>query len=198
MPYSHFTLKSVEKKFNLQETVHNLFPTVEKLDPSAWLQQALEKGSHLALKTEKARSEMIIAPILLEMLDRNHHAITLFSGETLDVDNTQELNGECDFIFSKSGPTYTIQAPIFALVEAKQHIIESSLGQCVAQMVGARLFNQMENQPLETIFGGVSSGEVWQFLKLEQQTIVIDDRRYFLDNLELLLGVLQKIIDVYL
>ena len=198
MSYSHFTLKSLEKKFNLQETVYNLFPTVEKLNPSAWLQETLKKGSYLALKTEKARSEMIITPVLLEMMDKNQRAFTLFSGETLDVDGDQGLNGECDFILSKSKPTYTIQAPIFALVEAKQHIIENSLGQCAAQMVGARLFNQLENQPLETIFGCVSSGEIWQFLKLEQQTIIIDEKRYFLDNLELLLDVLQKIIDFYL
>ena len=141
---------------------------------------------------------MIITPVLLEMMDKNQRAFTLFSGETLDVDGDQGLNGECDFILSKSKPTYTIQAPIFALVEAKQHIIENSLGQCAAQMVGARLFNQLENQPLETIFGCVSSGEIWQFLKLEQQTIIIDEKRYFLDNLELLLDVLQKIIDFYL
>jgi len=198
MPYSHFTLKSLEKKFNLQETVYSLFPTVEKLSPSTWLQQTLEKGSYLALKTEKARSEMIIAPVLLEMMDKNHRMFTLFSGEMLEVDESQGLNGECDFILSKSGQAYTIQAPIFALVEAKQHIIENSLGQCAAQMMGAMLFNQQEGQPLETIFGCVSSGEVWQFLKLERQTIFIDEKRYFLDNLELLLGVLQKIIDFYL
>lgn len=197
MPYSHFTLKSLEKKFNFQETVYNLFPMVEKLNPSAWLQETLEKGSYLALKTEKARSEMIIAPILLEMMDKNQRAFTLFSGEMLDVDGEQGLNGECDFILSKSRQAYSIQAPIFALVEAKQHIIENSLGQCAAQMVGARLFNQLENQPLETIFGCVSTGEIWQFLKLEQQMIIIDEKRYFLDNLELLLGVLQKIINFY-
>ncbi|MDY6991416.1 MAG: hypothetical protein SVR94_02255 [Pseudomonadota bacterium] len=197
MPYSHFTLKSLEKTFNLQETVQQLFPTVEPHNPSAWLQETLAKGSYLALKTEKARSEMIIAPILLEITDKNQRALTLFSGETLDVDSNQGLNGECDFILSKSSHTYTLQAPIFALVEAKQHIIENSLGQCAAQMVGARLFNQLENQPLETIFGCVSSGEVWQFLKLEQQMIIIDEKRYFLNNLAQILGVLQHIIDCY-
>jgi hypothetical protein len=152
MPYSSFTLKTVEKTFQLQETVQNIFPTVKNLEISDWLQQTLEKGSCLPLKSEKARSEMIIAPILLEMMEKNQRALTIFSGETLDVDADKGLNGECDFFISKVPNAYTIQAPIFALVEAKQNIVENNMGQCVAQMMGARIFNQSENQPIETIF----------------------------------------------
>jgi hypothetical protein len=140
---------------------------------------------------------MIIAPILLEMMEKNHRAFTIFSGETLDVDADKGLNGECDFIISRAIKAYTIQAPIFALVEAKQNIVENHIGQCVAQMMGVMIFNQSENQPIETIFGCVTNGEVWQFLKLENQTILIDARKYFLDNLEQILGVLQAIIDFY-
>ena len=197
MPYSSFTLKKVEKAFQLQETVQNLFPTVKNLEISDWLQQTLEKGSCLPIKSEKARSEMIIAPILLEMMEKSQRTFTIFSGDSLDVDADKGLNGECDFIISKAIKTYTIQAPIFALVEAKQNIVENNMGQCAAQMMGARIFNQSENQPIETIFGCVTNGEVWQFLKLENQTILIDARKYFIDNLEQILGVLQAIIDFY-
>ncbi|TGN99763.1 hypothetical protein PN36_33635 [Candidatus Thiomargarita nelsonii] len=193
MSYSKFTLTSVEKNFQLQETMQNLFPTVKPLEMSEWLQQTLEKGSYLALKSEKARSEMIIAPILLEMI--NDRAISIFSGENLDIDPENGLNGECDFIISKVQQAYTIQAPILAIV--KQNIVENNMGQCAAQMVAAGLFNQSENQPLETIFGCVTNGEIWQFLKLENQTIFIDNKKYFLDNLEQILGVLQAIIDFY-
>ena len=197
MSYSNFTLKTVEQQFQLQETVQNLFPTVKKLEISDWLQQTLEKGSYLALKTEKARSEMIVAPILLEMMDQNNRAVTIFSGESLDVDAEKGLNGECDFIISKTPKVYTIQAPILALVEAKQNIIENNLGQCAAQMVAARMFNKQENESIETIFGCVTNGDVWQFLKLEQQNILIDAKKYFLDNLEQILGILKAIIDFY-
>jgi len=197
MSYSNFTLKTVKKAFQLQETVENLFPAVTNLEISDWLQQTLEKGSCLPIKSEKARSEMIVAPILLEMMEKNHRALTIFSGESLDVDTDKGLNGECDFIISRAIKTYTIQAPIFALVEAKQNIVENNMGQCVAQMMGARIFNQSENQPIETIFGCVTNGEVWQFLKLENETILIDAKKYFLDNLERILGILQAIIDFY-
>ncbi|RKZ40270.1 MAG: hypothetical protein DRQ49_08980, partial [Gammaproteobacteria bacterium] len=153
MSYSKFTLKTVVKAFQLQETVQNIFPTIKNLEISDWLQQTLEKGACLPIKSEKARSEMIITPILLEMMEKNHRTFTIFSGENLDVDADKGLNGECDFIISKAIRTYTIQAPIFALVEAKQNIIENNMGQCVAQMMGAMIFNQSENQPIETIFG---------------------------------------------
>ncbi|MEN8216453.1 MAG: hypothetical protein ABFS56_08765 [Pseudomonadota bacterium] len=195
MSYSKFTLTSVEKNFQLQETMQNLFPTVKPLEISEWLHQTMEKGSYLALKSEKARSEMIIAPILLEMMDKNDRAISIFSGDNLDIDPEKGLNGECDFIISKVQQAYTIQAPILALV--KQNIVENNMGQCAAQMMGARLFNQSENQSLETIFGCVTNGEIWQFLKLENQTIFIDTKKYFLDNLGQILGVLQAIIDFY-
>jgi hypothetical protein len=197
MSYSSFTLKTVEKAFQLQETVQNLFPSVPNLEISDWLQQTLEKGAYLPLKSEKARSEMIIAPILLEMMENNQRAFTIFSGETLDVDANKGLNGECDFIISKAMKTYTIQAPILIIKEAKQNIVENNMGQCAAQMLGARIFNQSENQAIETIFGCVTNGEVWQFLKLEDQTILIDAKKYFIDNLEQILGVLQAIIDFY-
>ncbi|HEW97631.1 MAG: hypothetical protein DRR16_24505 [Candidatus Parabeggiatoa sp. nov. 3] len=197
MSYSCFNLKTVEKAFQLQETVQNLFPSVPNLEISDWLQQTLEKGACLPLKSEKARSEMIIAPILLEMMENNQRAFTIFSGETLDVDANKGLNGECDFIISKAMKTYTIQAPILIIKEAKQNIVENNMGQCAAQMLGARIFNQSENQAIETIFGCVTNGEVWQFLKLEDQTILIDAKKYFIDNLEQILGVLQAIIDFY-
>ncbi|EDN68099.1 conserved hypothetical protein [Beggiatoa sp. PS] len=197
MPYSSFTLKKIEKTFQLQETVQNLFPNVQPLEISDWLQQTLEKGACLPLKSEKARSEMIVVPILLEMMEKNHRTITIFSGENLEVDTDKGLNGECDFIISRAIKTYTLQAPILALVEAKQNIIENNMGQCAAQMVGARIFNQSESQPIETIFGCVTNGDVWQFLKLENQTIFIDAKKYFLDNLAQILGVFQEIIDFY-
>jgi hypothetical protein len=43
----------------------------------------------------------------------------------------------------------------------------------------------------------VTNGDVWQFLKLENQTILINAKKYFLDNLAQILGVLQAIIDFY-
>jgi hypothetical protein len=146
MAYSNFKLKEIERLIDLKEEVKPLFVDVPPINPSAWLEETLAKSSHLTPKSEKARSELLIMPILLEVLHRNDYKFTIFSGESLEADVEKGLNGECDFIFSKGEKSYTIQTPIFALVEAKQNIIENSLGQCVAQMVGASIFNKTDGK----------------------------------------------------
>ncbi|MDM8566469.1 hypothetical protein QUF74_12570 [Candidatus Halobeggiatoa sp. HSG11] len=195
MPYSDFTLVQVKKKFNLFEDRVKLFGNVETIKPSNWLNEALNIGLELALSnsSEKARSEFIVVPILFE-LERSK-TFSIYSGERLDVDKENGLFGECDFILSQGKITNTIQNPIFALLEAKKNDIGSGLGQCTAQMLGARLFNQQENNDIDTIFGCVTTGEIWQFLKLEEDVIHIDSKCYYINDLEMILGIFQNIID---
>jgi hypothetical protein len=194
MAYSNFKLKEIERIAHLKEVVTSLFSKVQPISPSDWLKETLSKSSHLVPKSEKSRSELLIMPLLLEILDKNNYSFTIFSGESLDVDATKGLNGECDYILSKGEKSYTIQSPIFALVEAKQNIIENSLGQCVAQMVGARIFNETDGNKVDVIYGCVSNGTEWQFLKLENDTIFIDDRLYFFNELNHILGILNAIV----
>ena len=126
---------------------------------------------------------------------RNHDRFTIFSGKSFDVDRSKGLNGECDFILSKGQPTRLIQAPIFALVEAKKQDIDIGLGQCVAQMIGAQLFNQRKHQPINVIYGCVTTGDRWQFLKLEQQELIIDRIEHSLaNNLPDILGFFQLVL----
>jgi hypothetical protein len=194
MAYSSFKLKEIERIAHLKEVVTSLFSNVLPLSPSNWLKETLSKSSHLVPKSEKSRSELLIMPLLLEILDYNNYSFTIFSGESLDADFARGLNGECDFILSKGEKSYTIQSPIFALVEAKQNIIENSLGQCVAQMVGAKIFNETDGNKVDVIYGCVSNGTEWQFLKLENDTIFIDDKLYFFNELNVILGILNSIV----
>jgi hypothetical protein len=195
MAYSKFTLEEIEQAFELQETTQDLFLSVPSFAPTQWLTDTLTKAKLMPAKSEKARSELLIMPILLTIAEKNEDKITIFSGESLDVDAERGLNGECDFILSKSPKSFSLKAPIFGLVEAKQNIIENSMGQCIAQMIGAKLFNDRKGNIIPAIYGCVSNGDVWQFLKLEQSLITIDNQKYYLDNLEDLLGVLQFIVD---
>jgi len=197
MPYSSFTFREVKKQFSLHEKNTTLFKDVAEIMISGWLKKSLAISAKLPLKSEKARSEGIVAPILFELKERNEDKITLFSGENLDIDDQIGLNGECDFILTKTPYSSTIEAPVFCLVEAKQHIVEKSLGQGVAQMIGAREFNKTEGNLIETIFGAVTSGEIWQFLQLTGNTIYTDMDRYFIENPNKILGILQHIVDFY-
>jgi len=199
MAYSDFSLNQVKKVFGLTEQSVQLFSDVPTLEPSNWLQETLSYSLKLALSSssEKARSEFIIAPILIELERRNLNKLSIYSGENLDVDEDQGLKGECDFILSKSPVSLTMQAPIVSLVEAKKGDIKGGLGQCIAQMLGAQRFNELENNSISGIYGCVTTGEDWQFLKLESNVVFVDDHRYYINEREKLLGIFQFILDSY-
>ena len=197
MTYSEFTLEKVKKEFGLIEKRIDLFGNTQKIESSNWLKETLEISLDLALSSssEKARSEFIIAPILIEMEKRNNQKFAVYSGERLDIDEDRGLKGECDFILTKGPISSTIQSPIFSMVEAKKSDIHSGLGQCVAQMIGAKLFNQKEQNDINTIFGCVTTGEDWQFLKLKNDVIFMDKFHYYINEVEKILAIFQNIID---
>jgi len=199
MAYSDFSLNQVKKVFGLTEQSVQLFSDVPTLEPSNWLQETLSYSLKLALSSssEKARSEFIIAPILIELERRNLNKLSIYSGENLDVDEDQGLKGECDFILSKGSISLTIQAPIFSLVEAKKSDIKGGLGQCIAQMLGAQRFNELENNSIPGIYGCVTTGEDWQFLKLEDNFVFVDNQRYYINELGKIVGIFQFIVDSY-
>ncbi len=149
----------------------------------------------LASSSEKARSEFIVAPLLLEMEMLNNQSFSIFSGERLDVLPEQGLNSECDFILGKNSFSSSLQAPIFCLVEAKKNDIKEGLGQCVAQMLGATLFNQNEGLEYPVVYGCVTTCEIWQFLKLADKTFYLDSQPYYINELAKLIGMLQAILD---
>lgn len=197
MAYSNFTLSELKDKFQLTEVRQPLFPTLPKVEMTAWLKTLLDIALDMPLLSEKERSERVVSPILLDLRERFQRTFSIYSGALLDVDKDQGLNGECDFILAKQPATYDIQAPIFALVEAKDNDIKSGLPQCIAQMLGARLFNQRKGNPIETIYGCVTTGEAWQFLKLEGNTVIIDSQRYYIKAVEEILGALQEVMKFY-
>lgn len=68
----------------------------------------------------------------------------MFSGREFNLSPENGLTGFCDFLISKSSEQIIIKAPVIALVEAKNDNIQSGLGQCIAEMVAAQLFNQQK------------------------------------------------------
>jgi hypothetical protein len=197
MAYSDFTLESVIDQFQLSEQRVQLFSGLVPLTVSSWLTETLDYSLDLGLvsSNEKARSEFIVAPILLEMERRNNRSFAIYSGKSLDVDRSLGLTGECDFMLSKGQLSKTIQSPILALVEAKKQDIDLGLGQCTAQMLGAQLFNQQKNNAIASIYGCVTTGESWQFLKLQDQKLTIDRDIYYIVELGKVLGAFQTILD---
>jgi hypothetical protein len=196
MAYSDFTLTSITKAFNL--TIRDrvdMFSTVAEVPISPLLKEILRENVPLALasNTEKSRSEMIISPILIELRKQLNHQISLFSGVDFTVDPEKGLNGNCDYIISRSAELLLLRNPVMMLVEAKKENLNAGLGQCIAEMLAARIYNEREQTPpmhnTEPIFGVVTSGTNWKFLKLQEQLISIDLDEYYLSDIGKILGI---------
>ncbi|NMG18982.1 hypothetical protein [Brasilonema bromeliae] len=195
MAYSDFTLSKFKKSFNIRiDEEIDLFANVEPVQVSDKLITNLEETAELALaiNTEKARSEMIITPILLEVRRQANYQISLFSGTDFNVDAEKGLNGYCDFIISRSKEQLTINAPVVIIVEAKNENIKGGLGQCAAAMLAAQLFNQEEGNDIKTIYGAVTTGDIWKFLKLQGSDVFIDLNNYYIKEINNILGVLSQ------
>ena len=125
----------------MQLQATKFFPELSPIAPSEWLEQTLVMALPLAQTTgsEKARSEFIIAPILLELRSLTNNSISIFSGEDFTVDRDLGLSGICDFLISQTTTQFMINAPILALVEAKKGILRDGWGQCIAEMVAAKM-----------------------------------------------------------
>ena len=138
---------------------------------------------------------MIVAPILIELRKQFNNRIGLFSGKDFTVDSLRGLNGFCDFLISKSPEQLIIEAPVIALVEAKNDNIESSLAQCMAETIAAQLFNQQKGNEIKKVYGVVTTGSLWKFMQLEDQTISLDLNEYFVGNLGKIIGILRSFIE---
>lgn len=196
MSYSDFTMDMLKKKFNLKFIYdQKLFPIVPEHEISSELKSFLSKYKPLALAidTEKARSEYIIAPILGELKINHSNSVSLFSGIEFNVDKEDGLNGRCDYIISKSDDQYYLTYPIIVMVEAKNDNIKKGIPQCIAEMVAAQKYNMQHNNPVESVYGCISTGTNWKFLKIQNKELYIDTDEYYIDSPDKIMGILIKI-----
>ncbi|GJD19444.1 hypothetical protein RIVM261_044000 [Rivularia sp. IAM M-261] len=194
MPYSEFTtITKAEEAFGLTTVEGRRFiPDIELIKPSQQLVEYLEEVLPIAIATgsEKVRSELIISPILIEVWKILEKQIGIFSGEEFDVDSSVGLNGICDFLLSRSPKLIEIDAPAVVIVEAKKSDLRSGIGQCVAEMVAVQRFNKMKNKSVNTIYGSVTSGTQWRFMKLEENTVTFDLSEYPIPPIDFILSAL--------
>ncbi|MDE0012224.1 MAG: hypothetical protein OXU36_13830 [Candidatus Poribacteria bacterium] len=197
MAYSNFTLESVVTTFQLEKVESaGIFAEIEPVAPSTHLTTALARNVPLAVAigTEKARSEMIVANVLIELREHFDRHISLFSGIDFSVDVEGGLTGVCDFLVSLSPSQFFLEAPIITLVEAKNAEPKLGLGQCVAEMLAAQRFNQEKENNISSIYGATTTGTEWQFLKLEGQKLHIDMADYQIAECDKVLGILSSMV----
>lgn len=94
-------------------------------------------------------------------------------------------------MISASEEQLIISSPIIAVVEAKNENIVGGLGQCIAEMFASKLFNEQENNiNLSKVYGVVTTGTAWKFLKMENLTVYIDLDEFPIEMPERIVGIL--------
>lgn len=192
--YSKFTYDDIQQLGIIVEEEYLFRDDVPSVEPSDFLQLVLKKNMDKKLKTEKAKSELLITPILNELIEQNVERVAYYSGYKFEVDKKLGLNGFCDYILTFNPKSPIIDAPVFCVVEAKNDNLDTGVPQCIAEMYAAQLFNRKKGKNIENIYGTVTFGFEWRFLKLTENNVILDKNIYYLVKLPELLGVLNEIL----
>jgi hypothetical protein len=193
MAYNNFSLQDAIDRFDLKLIELAFCESLPSVSLEPEFLNIFDRYLSLGQKarSEKARSELIVSPVLVELLHLADNQIQLFSGEEFNVDRERGLNGFCDFLLTKSTISSIIQAPIVMLVEAKKEELDVGWGQCAAEMVAAQLFNANKNESIPIVYGCVTSGKFWQFLKLQDNDLTLDLNQYPVTSVDRILGILK-------
>ena len=197
MAYRDFSLADLKEQFGLRlEQESDLFAGVTPVPVSTLLQETLRENLPLALaiSTEKARSEMIIAPVLIEVRRQMQHQVSLFSGTDFNVDPERGLNGLCDFLLTLSPEQLAIEAPAAVVAEAKNESMRQGIAQCTAGMVAVQIFNRRSQNEIEHIHGAVTTGNIWKFLRLTGTVVYVDRVEYYIKEVERIVGILLSVL----
>jgi hypothetical protein len=95
MAFRDFGFPEVQQALGLTLAEADLFGAIPALALAAEFVERMQAGVDLALavNTEKARSEFIIAPVLFELRRLLAGGVGLFSGVEFDVDASRGLKG---------------------------------------------------------------------------------------------------------
>ena len=196
MAFRDFGFPEVQHDLGLTLSELDLFPGTAVLALPGEFVERMRAGTDLALavNTEKARSEFIIAPVLMELRHLLDDRFGLFSGVAFDVDASRGLNGFCDFLLTRSPLQSVLTVPVVAIAEAKNDNLRSGLGQCIAAMVAACEFNAHSSPAVAAVHGVVTTGAAWKFLRLVGSDLALDRREYFIAELAQIMGILAHIL----
>ncbi|BAZ12353.1 hypothetical protein NIES4071_41830 [Calothrix sp. NIES-4071] len=195
MSYSDFTFIEVLNKFGLtREERSGVFSQAAEIEPTDFFKTGFNRTYRLlgVSGTEKLRSEGIVYPLLSDLNEVIQAPVLVLSGIEFNIDPARGLNGRCDFLLSKSDELLEVRSPVVVVVEAKKEDIRGGIGQCLASMIAAQIFNSNNGDNINTIYGSVTSGTNWLFLKLEGSKVTIDLDEYFIDKPNKILGILAQ------
>lgn len=140
---------SFERKFL------SLSKYTDKLDRIADLKQRIEEIlPYVDLENEATRREMLIAPIISDLIHYSHAKLRI--EYSIQVDN--KLQGKLDYLLRST--TNLI------VIEAKQADLNRGFTQLATEMIA---LDKWIDSPQTEILGAVTTGNVWKFGILDRQ-----------------------------
>ena len=143
----------------------------------------VESLPYISLTSEAARRELLIAPILLDVVHYTHAQLRLEYPLTV----TEQLKGSLDYYLYSVGK--------LLVIEAKNADLARGFTQLAVELIALGQWIDNETPILQ---GAVSTGDIWQFgiLHREQKQIQQGLTLYRVpDDLESLIRILVKILE---
>jgi hypothetical protein len=178
---SHFHLN-----YKIDEFID--FEKVASVQIADWFREEIRFSlTHIGPDDKEAFiSEFIIVPFLKEAWKR-HPGLSLFSHLQICADDITVIP---DYLISIKDPTgyKTLRKPLLLTVEAKNEAFEKGWGQALLQSVVCQKINRTGEIP---VFSIVTTGDSWQFGKLDQNHFIKHPIPASLQDMEKLLGILD-------
>ena len=176
MSYRDFKFPDVVERLSLELYQEPLFADAAPFELSQRMLESLDSGLKLSntINNEKARSEFVVAPLLLELWQRFAHSFGLFSGWELNVDQESGLVGICDFILAREPMMLMLRSPVLAIVVARNDHVRNGFGQCISSMHAAQLYNKTREEARTGMYGASTTGAQWQLFRLDGKRLIVD------------------------
>lgn len=142
-----------------------------------------ESLPYISLTSEAARRELLIAPLLLDVVHYTHAQLRI----EYPLNVTEQLKGSLDYYLYSVGK--------LLVIEAKNADLAKGFTQLAVELIALDLWIESEQPILQ---GAVSTGDIWQFgiLHREQKQIQQGLTLYRVpDDLESLVRILVKILE---
>ena len=141
--------------------------------------------SRVALESEMARRETLIAPILLEVARNAEAKVNI----EFPLDVSRQLKGSLDYLLHTKTD--------FLVVEAKNEDLYRGFKQLAVELIALKEW--LNDEEINFLYGAVSTGNAWQFgrLDVKNKHIIQDLNIYTVplqleELLKILIGILER------
>lgn len=193
MACAGFSVFDLRREFGISFRLENLFGASASVEPTAWLRQSVQASLTVGIGNERARAERLVSPVLMALCDRNDRAFSVHSAAVAGT--AHGIGGHHGFTCSFNRLPDFIQAPVFLVVDTCYRETDEELLPLLQQLIAAHRLNETGGNPTQPLYGCSTTGTEWRFLKYEGSEFILDEQRYFLNQLPALLGALQAVVD---